>query len=173
MRSEGMRSQGMTSQGIVSRLAEQLVEATRRSTWTTAEGRASRTMEAVVQSLRQTLACFVQLRSLRDVGPGAFVLLVDAEGSSQIRHAGQALPVGDAHVRQLFREAGVELLPGQAIVLVPRIVRLVAEDALAETGVEEARVRDQKRKLVEVFLTAEALENGHSPGPSPKTSEAA
>lgn len=168
-----MRSEGIASQGIVSRLAEQLVEARTRATWMKADGQDSRTMEAVVHSLRQTLACFAQLRGLRDLGPNAFVLLVDAEGSSQIRRAGQALPVVEAHVRQLFKESGVELLPGQAIVLAPRIVRLVTEDALAEIGVEEARVRDQKRKLVEAFLTAEALENAHAPRAAIKPSEAA
>ncbi len=168
-----MRSEGIASRGIVSRLAEQLVEARTRATWAKANGQDSRTHEAVVQSLRQTLACFVQLRSLRDLGPAAFVLLVDAEGASQIRQAGQALPVRDSHVRYLFEEAGVALFPGQAIVLAPRIVRLVTEEALSEIGVEEARVRDQKRKLVEAFLTAEALENAHAPRAAIKPSEAA
>jgi len=163
----------MSSEGIVSRLAEQLVEATRRSTWAKANGQDSRTMEAVVQSLRQTLACVVQFCSPRDLGPEAFVLLVDADGASQIRHAGQALPVGDPHVRHLFEDAGVGLLPGQAIVLAPRIVRLATEDALSEIGVEEARIRDQKKNLIEAFLTAEALENCEAQRAALKPSEAA
>lgn len=163
----------MRSEGIVSKLAGQLLEATRRWDWAKAEGRDSRTLEAVVQSLRQTLGCYVQLRSPRELGPKSFVLLVDNEGSSQVRQGDQTLPVGDAHVRHLFEEAGVELHPGQAIVLAPRIVRLVGEEALVEIGVEEARIRDQKRKLVEVSLAAEALENAHAPRATIKPSEAA
>jgi hypothetical protein len=153
----------MAVEGVVSKVAGQLVEARRRVAEARAGGRDSRIAEAAVQSLRQTLACLLQLRHPRDLGPGAFVLVVEPEGFVSLRHGGQALPVGEAYVRHLFEEAGVRLHPGQAIVLVPRLVRLVVEESLAALGAEEARIRDRKRKLVEAFLAAEALEAGRAP----------
>ena len=120
-------------------------------------------MEAVVLSLRQTLACLVQLRYPRELGPEAFVLHVDEQGFLDVRRAGQMIPLRGAHVRHFFEEAGVELRPGQAIVLGPRLVRLAAEEALAEIGAEEARVRDQKLRLIDVSLAAQALEIGQAP----------
>ena len=151
--------------GFVARLAEQLVSVNARMS---EEGRGPVDVAsclAIARSLRQTLACIVQRRNPHDVGAQGFLLLTDGEGNPTVRFRSQVLPVSAGFIRQLWRAAGTELVPGQAILLDPVIAREIAEEALAQNSVEDLRLKDEKLKLVAACLQADPSGQGSSRSP--------
>lgn len=148
----------MESEGIVSRLAHQVACATRRMGEERAKGLEVQMTPSIIRSLRMTLASIVQLGDPREVGAQGFVCLVDQAAEPSVRHLGRTLPVSGPYLRHLFGGAGVELAPGQVILLDAGIVRNVVEEALVAIGREEAEIRDQKMKLVAAHLASDALD---------------
>lgn len=150
----------MQGDEFVSTLADQWFHATGRMSEERAKGREATTVQGIVRSLRMTLASIAQHRDPREVGATGFVCLTDQASEPVVRHAGRALPVSSSYLKHLFGDAAVKLAPGQAILLDAAFVRQVVEEALAAIGREEAEIRDQKKKLVEAYLAADALDQG-------------
>jgi len=153
----------MDSAGIVSTLAGQVAQAKARAHEARAGGKDARSITAIDRSLRQTLAFQVQIRDLRDVAMSGFCLVVKETGEAVVRHEERDLPVSQPFLQGLFREAGVELNPGQVVFLDATLIRLLVEEALGALSREEARIRDSKSRLIRASLAVDSLE----PGPGP------
>lgn len=146
----------MVSGGIVSTLAGQMLQAQARAADALAGGRDARPIEAVDRSLRQTLSCLVQMRDPREVAAKGFSLVVHATGEAVVRQGERILPVTDRHLRNLLEEAGVELVPGQVILLDPALVVYLVEEALWALSLREAEIRGAKSRLIQASLEAES-----------------
>ncbi|HLY73467.1 MAG TPA: hypothetical protein VKU80_05045 [Planctomycetota bacterium] len=120
----------MYAREIVSTLAEQLLQVKDRAAQARAGGRDARSIEAIGRSLRQTLASRVQFRDLREVAMRGFSLGVTPTGEVVVRHEDRVLPVSDLLVRVLFQDAGVELVPGQVLLLDGDVIRILVDEAL-------------------------------------------
>lgn len=138
--------------GVVSRLAEQLVSVNAHLSELGLGVDDAATCAAVARSIRQTLACIVQRRNPHDVGSRGFLLLTDRDGNPTVRFRSEFLPATAGFIRQLWRAAGTELVPGQAILLDPALGREIAEEALAQNSAEDLRLKDEKLKLVAACL---------------------
>jgi hypothetical protein len=151
--------------GVVSRLALELVSVNARTREQGLKSDDVATCAAIARSLRQTLACILQRRNPHDVGARGFLLLTDEEGNPSVRYRSQVLPVSPGFVSQLWKEAGTELVPGQAILLDAALARVIAEEALAQNSAEDLRLKDEKLRLVAACLEAGPSGQGLSGSP--------
>jgi hypothetical protein len=147
----------MYSVGIVSTLAEQMLEAKARAEQARASGKDARAIESINRSLRQTLACIVQLRDPREVAIKGFNLLVKVTGEILVRHHEWVLPVSSGYLMSLLAEAGVKPAPGQIILLDAVVVKMLVEEALGALSIDQAEIRDWKSRLIKASLDADAL----------------
>ena len=115
---------------IVSTLAGQLLQVKDRAAEARAKGRDARSIEAIGRSLRLTLGSRVQSSNLREVAMRGFSLVVTPTGEVVVRHEDLVLPVSDLLVRALFRDAGVELMPGLVLILDGDVIRILVDEAL-------------------------------------------
>lgn len=150
----------MSPEGMQSGLVDRLVRATGRATEAKAEGRVAASIDAIVRSLRLTLACVLAARDPREVGRDAFAASATAGGELVVRHRGRVLPVSGSYLAFLFEEAGMELAPGETILLDAALSKDLAEEALARIGLAEAQVGQEKALLRAAYLCADALEQG-------------
>jgi hypothetical protein len=142
--------------GIVSTLAEQMLEAKARAQKARENGKDARPIESIDRSLRQTLACIVQLRDPREAAIKGFNLLVKPSGEVLVRHQEWGLPVSREYLASLFAEAGVKLVPGQIILLDAVVVQMLVEEALGALSKGQAEIRDWKSRLIKASLEADA-----------------
>jgi hypothetical protein len=163
----------MHSAGIVSTLAEQLLQARARATEARAKGMDARSIEAIGRSIRQTLCCIVQIRDPREVAMKGFSLVVNPTGETVVRHGERTLPASDPYLMSLLGEAGVELVPGQIILLDAGVAKLLVEEALGAMSLEEAQLRDAKSRLLAAFIEADSLEKVDQPLTTCNSPEAA
>lgn len=163
----------MYTAGIVSTLAEQMLQAKARAAKAQAQGKDARPIESIDRSIRQTLACIVQQRDPREVATKGFSLVVKPTGETAVRHGERTLPVSQNYLGYLFKEAGVDLVPGQLILLDPVVVKLLVEMALGTVSLEESQLRDAKSRLLCASLEADTLEKAAWPRANSRSSEAA
>jgi hypothetical protein len=142
--------------GIVSTLAEQMLQAKARAQKARENGKDARAIESIDRSLRQTLACIVQLRDPREAAIKGFNLLVKPSGEVLVRHQEWGLPVSRESLASLFAEAGVKLVPGQVILLDAVVVQMLVEEALGALSLDQAEIRDWKSRLIKASLEADA-----------------
>jgi hypothetical protein len=146
----------MHSVGIVSTLAEQMVLAKARIAQAQAGGKDARAIESIDRSLRQTLCCLVQIRDPRELATHGFSLVVKSTGEALVRHKEWTLPVSDSYLRSLMSEAGVELVPGQVLLLDAVLVTMLVEEALGAISLEEAQIHGAKSRLIQASLEVES-----------------
>jgi len=163
----------MYTAGIVSTLAEQMLQAKARAAEAQAQGKDARPIESIDRSIRQTLACIVQLRDPREVATKGFSLVIKVTGETAVRHREKTLPVSESYLRSLFKAAGVELVPGQVLLLDAVIVRLLVEEALGAVSREETQLRDAKSRLLCASIEADTLEKAAWPPAKRRSTEAA
>ena len=147
----------MGSDGIVSVLAGQMLEAKARALEARAKGKDARLIEAIDRSVRRTLGCIVQIRDPRLVAISGFSLVVSAAGEILVRHREQGLPISSSYLSCLLAEAGVELRPGQVILLDDVLVAELVEEALGAVSREEAGIRDAKSRLIRASLEVDSV----------------
>jgi len=146
----------METRRLLTTLARQ-IEVTRAST-EVEEAHVGLT-RALFHSFRVTyLALATGLDPRKDASP-LFTLHVTDAGLPLLMQGGQPVPVNGSFLAELFWAAGVELQPGQILLLEPEIAKAAAEEALGGIALEQAladRERAQRRAAIEEALTLPA-----------------
>jgi hypothetical protein len=109
---------------------------------------------AVLESLRSThrmIATGSDLRSLRQ----DFVLEVTENGKLVLKQAGLPVPVDDDYLEHVFLTMGIELAPGQWLILEPRMAKWAIEESLWGLELEKA-LTVGKGDLTEIYAPASA-----------------
>jgi hypothetical protein len=94
---------------------------------------------AIFRSFRVTyLALSTGLDPWKDASH-LFMLLLTDTGLPLLTQEGQPVPVNTSFLVDLFRSAGVDLLPGQTLLLEPEIAKAAIEEALGGIALEQAQ----------------------------------
>jgi hypothetical protein len=102
---------------------------------------------AIFHSLRVTyLALSTGLDPRKDIRH-RFLLTVSHTGDHLLLQGGQPVPVNGPFLSSLFWGAGLDLLPGQLLLVEPEIAKAAIEEALGGLSLEQALVeRDRLRR---------------------------
>ena len=134
---------------------------------------------AVLESLRSTERMLQAGAEPRSAGHG-FVLEVTGEGKLVLRQAGLPVPVDDDYLGHVFETLGIDLVPGQRLLLEPQMAKWAIEESLWGLELDRAlsRSRDElaeappsgilgawsrKRDLITANLIAQELLEHPSP----------
>jgi hypothetical protein len=136
----------METKRLFSTLARQIEAARSQAGFLEDEGDGVRLLEAIFRSLRVTyLALSTGLDPWKDT-VHAFVLEVKENGDHVLHHGGHPVPVNSRHFEQLFWYSGIELLPGQVLLLDPELAKQAVEEALGRLALEHA-LAERERAL--------------------------
>jgi hypothetical protein len=120
-------------------------------------------IEKIVGSLRLTLAALAAGLDPGEAGPQAFLLAAGRVREHSVILGDRPVPVSRPYLESLLREAGVELAPGQVILLEAELVRDLVEEALGRVAHEQAMAEKAKAELEAVLarsgLRMESVEN--------------
>lgn len=114
---------------------------------------------ALFHSFRVTYLALSTGLDPRKEEPPLFTLLVTEAGLPVLLQGGRPVPVNSPFLAEFFGSAGVELQPGQLILLEPEIAKAAAEEALGGVALEQAladRERAQRRAAIEEAPTLPA-----------------
>jgi hypothetical protein len=111
-------------------------------------------IESIIDTLRLNYASRSAGLDPRVYGPWTFVLEVNGHREPLVRHGERHVPVNDVYVKHLFTEAGLELVPGQVLLLDLALVRDLVEEALGDIGHEEAQIAKTKAELNGILARA-------------------
>jgi len=110
----------------------------------------------ILRSLRITYVAFsTGLDPWKDANH-LFLLRVSANGEHHLTQAGLPVPVNAPYLAYLFWTAGVELAPGQLLLLEPELAKKAIEEALGSLALEQAfaeRERLQRRATLEEAIS--------------------
>ena len=115
---------------------------------------------AVLRSLRVTYVALASgLDPLKDA-THLFILKLSATGDPVLLQADQPVPVDAPYLAYLFWTAGVELVPGEVLLLDPELAKEAIEEALGVVALEQAFTeRERMRQALEDVDTLQVLEN--------------
>jgi hypothetical protein len=85
---------------------------------------------AVLASLRSTLEMIQNGADPRSAVHQDFMLEVTEEGKPTLKQAGLLVPVDEDYLQHVFETMGVELAPGQLLILEPRMAKWAIEESL-------------------------------------------
>ncbi len=108
-------------------------------------------IERIVGSLRLTFAAALAGLDPEGALPQAFVLEVGRLREHTMKLGDRPVPVSGAYLGALLREAGLELEPGQVILLEAGLVRDLVEEALGRIAHDQATVERDKAELEAVL----------------------
>lgn len=137
----------MDRESLLSLLAAQIECAKSQARRARESGRNASAIERIVGSLRLTLAALLLgLDPLRAV-PSGFILEAGRGREHLMKLGDQSVPVGSAYIGALLREAGVDLAPGQVILLEAELVRDLVEEALGRIAFDQAMAEKERAEL--------------------------
>jgi hypothetical protein len=141
------RKRDMERESLLSLLAAQIECAKSQVRRARESGRDASAIERIVGSLRLTLAAVLSgLDPLRTV-PSGFILEAGRGREPLMKLGDQSVPVGSAYIGALLGEAGVELAPGQVILLDAELVRDLVEEALGRIAFDQAMAEKERAEL--------------------------
>ena len=109
-------------------------------------------IDRIVGSLRLTLAATLSGLDPRRVVPPGFILEAGRDREHEMKLGVRSMPVSGAYAMALLREAGLELAPGQVILLEDELVRDLVEEALGRLAHDQA-MAEKERSELEAVLT--------------------
>ena len=115
-------------------------------------GKDASVIDRIIGSLRLTLAAVLSGLDSCRMGPPGFVLEAGRDGEHEMKLGDRSVPVSGAYAGSLLREAGVELSPGQLILLDEGLVRELVEEALGRVARDQA-LAERERAELEAVLT--------------------
>ncbi len=122
-------------------LAQQIDVARRRADLD--EGRTDLRL-AIVHTLRTTyLAISTGLDPRKDAAH-LFIVLVSHAGEHLLLQGGLPVPINGTHLASIFAASGIELVPGQMLLLEPALAKEAIEEALGGLALQQA-LADQER----------------------------
>jgi len=111
---------------------------------------------ALFHSLRVTyLALSTGLDPRKDASH-LFLLTVSHTGEHLLLQGGQPVPINGSYLASLFQAAGIDLLPGQTLLLEAEIAKNAVEEALGGLALEQAlagRELSRRQEALESALT--------------------
>jgi len=147
-------SSPMDAKRLLSTLARQIEIARNRSDF---GDDPSEIAPAVLHSLRVTyLALSTGLDPRKDVRH-RFVLSVSHTGEYLLLQGGLPIPVNGPFLASLFWAAGLDLLPGQTLLVEPELAKAAVEEALGGLALEQALVDRERLRRREALDGALAL----------------
>lgn len=142
----------MERESQLSQLAAQIECAKSHARRARESGMDASAIERIVGSLRLTLAATLSGLDPRRVVPTGFVLEAGRGREHEMKLGDQSVPVSAAYARALLGEAGLELAPGQVILLEDGLVRDLVEEALGRIAYDQAMAEKERAEL-EAVLT--------------------
>lgn len=143
----------MESSRQLATLARQLDIARRRADQDEERSELNR---ALIHSLRTTyLAISTGLDPRKDAAH-LFILMVSHTGEHLLLQGGQPVPVNGPHLAALFGASGIDLVPGQMLLLEADLAKEAIEEALGGLALEQAladRERCRRREVLDDALT--------------------
>ncbi len=129
----------MDMKGLMSALAYQIDAATLHAGFERRLATRDRgPVESILRSLRVTHLALSTGFDPRKDAPHLFSLNVTERGDYVLTQDGAAVPVNLPYLTYLFWSAGVELLPGQFVLVEPDVAKLVIEEALGRVALDQA-----------------------------------
>lgn len=145
----------MDMKALLSALARQMDTARNHAGIGERRGDDENNAGAVLRTLRVTyLALSTGLDPWKDAGH-LFILTVNPTGEHVLSQGGVPVPVNSVFLAYLLWTAGVELVPGQLLLLEPELAKEAIEEALGILALEQAfteRERVRRRALIEEAL---------------------
>jgi hypothetical protein len=102
----------------------------------------------LLRSLRLSLRAFSSGVDLDDEAATSFILLVSVEGQVLLRRDSHLVELFGPYFESLLRNAGVVLVPGQALLVEPEFAKRVIEESLGEVAAEESRLERKRADLL-------------------------
>lgn len=141
---------------LLSTIARQIETAKNHAGIEERRGDDDRSIGAILRSLRVTyVALSTGLDPWRDANH-LFLLTVTPSGEYVLTQGGSPVPVNAPYLAYLFWTAGLELSPGQLLLLEPEIAKAAIEEALGAVALEQAfaeRERHLRRAALEEALS--------------------
>jgi len=146
----------MEMKSLLSTIARQIETAKNHAGIEERRGEDESQIGAILRSLRVTyLALSTGLDPWRDASH-LFLLKVSVSGDHLLSQAGSPVPVNAPFLAYLFWTAGVDLVPGELLLLEPELAKAAIEEALGALALEQAfaeRDRVRRRAAIEESLT--------------------
>jgi hypothetical protein len=105
------------------------------------------TTRALLRSLHHSLEVFATGVDPDRESMRSFVLLVAEDGDLLLRRSAQLVSVRSSYFDTLLRKAGIELCPGQVLLVDPDFARRALEESLGETAAAQAALDKRKAEL--------------------------
>jgi hypothetical protein len=145
----------MEMRNLLSGIARQIETARNHAGIDERRGEGVGSIDAIFRSLRVTyLALSTGLDPWKDANH-LFILCVSESGGHQLLQGGMPVPVNAPFLAYQFWTAGVELMPGQILLLEPELAKDAIEEALGQLALEQAfneRDRLKRRAALEEAL---------------------
>lgn len=137
----------MERESTLSKLAAQIECAKSKAEQAREVGKDTSAIEKVARSLRMTLAS--QLAGLEPdkTLPQAFELRAGRVREHSVVLGDRSVPVSGPYLEAVLSDAGLELAPGQVILLEAELVRDLVEEALGRVAHDQAMAERQKAEL--------------------------
>jgi hypothetical protein len=113
-----------------------------------AGGGETREVRAVIGCLRNTLKLVAEQGNVPDLTGPDFSVACPAPGEIEVRHLGGKLPVDARCFLRDLGAAGVDLVPGQVLLVDRDWARRKIEESLVGLTREEVRIREAKSALL-------------------------
>ena len=148
----------MDFQARIKILIEEIERARHGALAARGRGGSSISIDSVLLSLRRTLAAVAEGYDPRQLGArGGFTCEVDGRLEHTLGFKGRPLPVNGRYLEHLLSRAGVDLLPGQVLLLDTQLAREVIDDAIEELDRDHERLSRDRSRLPGEKMKAESL----------------
>jgi hypothetical protein len=145
------RKRDMEKESQLSLLAAQIECAKSKAERAREVGEDASAIEKIVGSLRLTYAALAAGLGTEETRPQAFELRAGRVREHSVVLGDQPVPVNGPYLEAVLREAGLELAPGQVILLEAELVRDLVEEALGRIAHDQARAEKERAELEAVL----------------------
>jgi hypothetical protein len=118
------------------------------------------TLRRVLDAIRRQLANVLsRTTTSKPSAPApAFLVSMTWDGALSLRVYGRAVPVNPAYVKHVLEDKGIDIPPGDEIMVDSATARDLIEEALAQLGYDMARLAALRRELLQFFMLADATD---------------
>lgn len=118
------------------------------------------TLRRVLDAIRRQLASVLSRTTAARPSEHttAFLVSMTWDGAVSLRACGRTVPVNPAYVKHVLEQKGIDIPPGDEIMVDCATARDLIEEALAHLGYDLARLAALRRELLQFFMLADALD---------------
>lgn len=151
----------MEMKGLLPTIARQIDTAKNHAGIEERRGDGAGSIAAILRSLRVTYVALSAGLDPRKDAAHLFILRVSDHGEHGLSQGGLPVPVDAPYLAYLFWTAGVELVPGQILLLEPELAKDAIEEGLGAVALEQAfteRERTRRRAALETAIVLPSQE---------------